>query len=126
MIAITYDRINDIFVSKFPELATLFEEQYNLWNNSEIPPHCFLGDVLNDYIAELLRNRKDKEQIKKVFHFYEEMACSNDWRVKNLLQVTLLECLWDEREIFEIALSYMLPQTRMLNEEIYAYLNVPK
>jgi len=110
---------------RFPELTSLCEEQINLWGSKDIPPHCFLGDVLNGYITELLRINSDKQQINKIFKFYEEMANSNDEYIKNLLQVTLLEYLWDEDMVFNNALKYMQLKTKEINREIALYLKPP-
>ena len=112
-------------MQKFPELKLLFEEQFQLWEKRDIPTHCFLGDILNNYISTLLRESNDKQQIEKIFEFYEELACSDDMQVRNLLQVTLLEYLWDEKVIYENALKYMLPKTRAINNEITSYLRKP-
>jgi len=120
-----YATLNDTLILRFPELASLFEEQFNLWGEEDIPPHCFYGDTLNGYVTELLRKNNDSQQIKKVFHFYEEMANSDDAEVRNLLQVTLLEYLWDEELIYKNALENMQPKTRTINSGIGAYMKMP-
>ena len=116
--------INNILISKFPELALLFKEQFDLWGNN-IHPHCFTGDVLNNYVTGLLLENNNKQQIKKIFDFYEEMACCDDLEVRNLLQVTLLEYLWDNERVFNKALDYMQPKTREINNLISSYLKLP-
>jgi len=110
---------------RFPELSILFEEQSKRWGEDVIPPHCFYGDTLNYYVTELLRENSDRQQIKKVFQFYEEMASSEDVEVRNLLQVTLLEYLWDEELVFRNALENMQLKTRIINSDIGAYLKIP-
>ena len=125
MFSIDYATLNDTLILRFSELTSLFEEQAKLWGGDVIPPHCFYGDTLNYYVTELLRENSDSQQIKKVFQFYEEMANSEDVEVRNLLQVTLLEYLWDEEIVFRNALENMQPKTRIINSAIGAYLNVP-
>ena len=120
-----YHSVNDYFLQKFPELELFFQEQFKFWGRVEIPPHCFLGNVLNGYVSALLRDNSDRQQIEKVFGFYEELASSNDIEVRNLLQVTLLEGLWDEKFVYKNALEYMLPKTCAINNEIAAYLKEP-
>ena len=120
-----YASINEALMSRFPELDLLFKEQIEFWEGEDMPPHCFMGDVLNKYVTELLRKNSDAQQIKKIFQFYEEMASSDDWLVRNLLQVTLLEYLWDEDYVFKNALENMQPKTRIMNDEIGAYLRMP-
>jgi len=120
-----YDTINDIFLLRFPELDSLFKEKYEAWGEEDIPQHCFLGDVLNYYLTVLLRENTDKHQIKKIFSFYEEMAACDDVHVRDLLQVTLLEYLWDEKTVFTNALNYMQPKTHVINDAIRSYIREP-
>jgi len=122
----SYDTINDDLILEFPELSILFEEQFISWAGNDIPSHCFFGDSLNSYVTELLRRNNDREQIEKVFRFYERLACSDDEKVKDLLQVTLLEYLWDEKTVYENALCYMLPETYKMNSAIGSYLRIPR
>jgi len=122
---VNYDTINDILIRRFPELSSLFQEQFEFWNGEEIPPHCFYGDVLNHYVTELLRENKNPQQIDKIFNFYEELASSDCWEIRNILQVTLLEYLWDEKPVYRNALKNMKPNTLILNNEIAAYFNKP-
>jgi hypothetical protein len=120
-----YSTINDCFMLKFPELELFFREQFEFWGGVEIPSHCFLGDVLNGYVSALLRDNSDRQQIEKIFRFYEELASSDDVEVRNLLQVTLLEYLWDEKFVYKNALEYMLPKTRLINNTISLYSREP-
>ena len=122
MFVINYNNINNQFMLRFPEFELFFEEQFKLWGAHDIPAHCFLGDILNEYVSGLLRENNNKQQIEKIFNFYEELACSNDLEVRNLLQVTLLEYLWDEVIVHKTALEYMLPETRTINNKVGVYL----
>ena len=120
-----YDTITNDFISRFPELALKHEETNNLWKDDIIPPHCFFGYVLNGYVTELLRENSNKKQLEKIFRFYEEMARCEDVQVRNLLQVTLLEYLWDKETIYKNAVEYMQSQTKAINNEISSYLEAP-
>ena len=122
---LNYDTVNECLMMRFPELTILFEEQISLWGEDNLLPHCFYAYTLNKYVTELLRENSDSQQIKKIFQFYEEMASSEDVEVRNLLQVTLLEYLWDEEIVFRNALQHMQPKTRIINSDIGAYLKIP-
>ena len=121
----TYCSINEILIEKFPELNPIFNELFRLWGSDNPPPHCFFGDTLNPYITGLLRASDESDRITKVFNFYEELALCDDEEVRNLLQVTLLEYLWDEKLVYERACTYMLPATKQINVYIGDYLNKP-
>jgi len=117
-----YSSINDDLVQRFPELEPLFQEQFESWKERDIPPHCFCADALNRYVTELLREDINQQQIEKIFEFYEELASCEDEDVRNLLQVSLLEYLWDKEFVYKNALKNMLPNTRAINSEIASYL----
>lgn len=90
-------------------------------------PHCLYGNFFNPLIKSLLKNstKANIEAAKKIFEFYEILAGSGDDEVKNLLQVTLLEYLWDDRSIYLSAVKYMGCNTKIINEEIGKYLLQP-
>ena len=121
-----YREINLKAIHCFPELQESFESQFVFWGNKNPPQHCFLGNVFNKLLSKLLLDEKDVKTINKIFAFYEEMAKCCDEEVRNLLQVTLLEYLWDEKIIFQRAEKYMLPETKKINDLIGEYLNKPE
>lgn len=53
------------------------------------------------------------------------MAKSPDMEVKNLLQVTLLEYLWDNSITYNNAISHMLPDTKKISDQIGEYFGRP-
>lgn len=120
-----YLELNNILISRFPELETVFTDVFKFWGEEVPPQHIFFGTVLNEYVSGLLRKNDESEQLDKVFQFYEELAGSNDCDVRDLLQVTLLEYLWNEKTVFDTAKHYMLPKTALLNDRIKKYLHEP-
>ena len=119
-----YCELNEELMLRFPEFQSFYKEHFNFW---EAPPpqHCFYGAILNKFVVNLLIENQNVVMISKVFDFYEELAQSNDEEVTNLLQVTLLEYLWDDKIVFERACQYMRPKTRQINNLIGDYLKVP-
>ena len=120
-----YETINEMLLNNFPEFKEEYDHEMDIVDCYKPGPHVLYGNVLNNYVTELLRENKNYEMIRRIFDFYEEMAKSQDEEVNNLLQVTLLEYLWDEKEIYIRALNYMLPATRRVNACIKEYLNEP-
>ncbi|MBR6665644.1 MAG: hypothetical protein IKL22_08030 [Lachnospiraceae bacterium] len=57
---------------------------------------------------------------------YEDFAVYGDEETQNLLQVTLLEYLWDEKVTYERALELMGDGTREIWEYIYKYIRIPQ
>ena len=115
----------DILYRRFPLLKSLIDTEMQTFECYKPGLHVLYGNVLNPYVTELLKTPNESDEIRKIFSFYEELAISDDEEVRNLLQVTLLECLWDDFIVFDRAISYMLPETKKINEIIGAYLNKP-
>ena len=123
---ISYDMMVPSFLElRFPELQGRIDAVKSRWGEDMIPPHCLFGDVFDPYLLSLLKENTEKEQIRKIFEFYEELAEFGDTEVKNLLQVTLLEYLWDDASVYWNARSYMGEKTLEINREIGAYLAEP-
>jgi hypothetical protein len=120
-----YTELNDTLMHKFPELKERWENDFAYWKNDKPPEHVFYGMVLNGFVADLLVENSDLGMLKKVFAFYEAMAHSDDPDVVNVLQVTLLEYLWDDKTVYDNAKQYMLPKTLLINENIKEYLYEP-
>lgn len=123
---ITYDMLNDVFLySKLPELkeVILSESEYL---GCDLP-HSLYGNVLNPVVASLIKKDeyKNNKLLKKIFDLYEQMAKYGDESVKNLLQVTLLEYLWDDYTIYTRSLEMMGNYTLEINKEILDYLYLP-
>lgn len=113
-------------------LYDFFPEYRDLIYNIDIElgddvPHSLYGNFFNPLIKNILKKTTNTNvtTAKKIFEFYEHLARSNDNDVKNLLQVTLLEYLWDDYDVYSAAIKFMGINTKILNEEINKYLSQP-
>lgn len=114
-----------LILKNFPELKTEAEEEIAFWEPENVPPHCLFGNIFNEYLSGLLLAYQDLKMICRIFDFYEYLADEGDENVINLLQVTLLEYLWDDARIYYKAVSHMGEKTRKINAKIASYLAVP-
>ena len=87
-------------------------------------PYIIYGIVFADYIKSCLHGGS-QSALEHIFSFLEEMWRSPDEEERSLLQVAVLEALWNERFTFEAAQKYMHPETAKLFSEIGAYLYEP-
>jgi hypothetical protein len=113
------DNLVERFVNEFPGFKHLLEE--HIQYNNEILPHAFFREC-NDYFIKLLKTEKTKE-LEKLFDFFERMAKGDEY-VKELLTVTILERLGDNKEILNKAYKYMDKETRKAFNEIEKSLGV--
>lgn len=108
------DKLAEQFVSVFIEFKPILEEHLEF--NNEFLPHIFFGEC-NDYIIESLQ-KEEREKLVKLFDFFEKMAVAGDEYVRELLSVTILERIGDDKDILSIAHKYMGKETRKDSDEI--------
>lgn len=123
---IEYCDLNAEFLHNwFPELCSEIDNEAE-WSGDL--PHCLFGNILNPLVVSLIKNEEyDKNKLlEKIFDMYEQMAKYGDDEVKNLLQVTLLEYLWDDYVVYTLSLKMMGDHTLLINQDIAAYLHIPK
>ena len=107
--------------ARFPDVR----KNTHLIEDSLDYPHVVYETAFVPYIKSALRSN-DLPAIEKIFDFMEELACANDERVENLLQVSILEPLWDDYAAFQKLHIYMLPNTQSINRRIAEYMAEPK
>lgn len=113
---LTYNNIVNNMLMAIPEVRPVFEKELEWW--SEVLPHIVFGDVLNPYLLELLKSDKEIDALKRIFDFFEQMANCNDEKVQNVLAVTVLERLGDEKTILNTATKYMGKQTKVISNDV--------
>ena len=93
---VKYNELDGKYITDiFPEAEQQINDELDGLN--DFLPHIIFGNVLNPIVIRLLK-RDDYskiQQLLQVFDMYEDFA-SGDTETQNLLQVTLLEILWDE------------------------------
>lgn len=91
-----YDELYKSFKEEIPEGCSFFEvkEKENLIDETD-GIHIVFGMVIVLYILHIVQNNKMLE-INKVFSYLENMAISEDVKIKEVLDFTVLEQLVDE------------------------------
>ncbi|MBT3362768.1 MAG: hypothetical protein HN929_13345 [Chloroflexi bacterium] len=113
-----YENLNIELIKRFPELADAAKKVF-AWMQGEKPgPHIFYGDFLNPLLIEELSTLNNPEFIDKIFEFLEEMALSDDVEIQNVVIVTVLEQLGDDKNILNRARTFMRGRTTQFSHEI--------
>lgn len=106
-----------LFLSNFPEFEIDFKQ--HIEDYEEILLHVFFGETLNEKLIELLRDEKiHKDEISKIFNFLEKVAVEGDLDTKEVLTVTILERLGDNKKLLETSYKYMGKNTKIASREI--------
>ena len=92
----------------------------------EFLPHVVFANVFNGLAVSFLKleSYRQSDTLKRIFDMYEELASQGDEETKNLVQVTLLEYLWDESITYERAKELIGESTQELWAQI-DYLKAP-
>lgn len=110
------------FLKNIPELQSKYDQCLVWWENEFPGLHNIFGDVLNPYLIEQLNLPcLDEALLKRIFIFLESMANNPDEDVRNVLYVTILECLGDDSEVLRKAYKYMGRKTIKMSQEIEAF-----
>ena len=123
---IEYSSLNEEFIIKrFPELKEQVKEEMS--ELGEFLPHVIFGDVFNQLTVSLLKQDDylTNKTISRIFDMYEDLSSNGDDEAQNLVQVTLLEYLWDEKITYNRALELIGEHTKELWNYIYNYLYIP-
>ena len=122
---IRYTDLNEQFITdRFPELAELVSIETEGFD--EFLPHVVFANVFNGLAVSFLKleSYRQSDTLKRIFDMYEELASQGDEDTRDLVQVTLLEYLWDESITYERAKELMGESTQELWAQI-DYLKAP-
>ncbi len=123
---IYYDDLNEKFITdRFPELTEKVYKETEGYE--EFLSHVVFGNIYNPLTVSLLKSDdfSTDQLLKRIFEMYEEMSSEGDAEVRNLVEATLLEYLWDEKKTYDRALKMMGEKTKELWDDIN-YLSVPE
>lgn len=122
---IRYTDLNEKFITdRFPELTELVSIETEGFD--EFLPHVVFANVFNGLAVSFLKleSYRQSDTLKRIFDMYEELASQGDEDTRDLVQVTLLEYLWDESITYERAKEFMGESTQELWAQI-DYLKAP-
>lgn len=100
-----YNNILELLLIEFPELEKEMLENDYLHDL----PHCFFDIIFVPYISNACKEKK--ELLSKVGDFLEQMAICSDIKVKELLNVSVLEPLVLERNVTPVLCKYLKKET---------------
>ena len=86
------------FVLLFPDTQHLLDEHYSDYN--ELLGHIFFADVLNEPLIRMISEQSNESIISKYCSFIEDMWLNGDDDVVNIVEVTILERLSDDKRVW--------------------------
>lgn len=110
----TKEDIANRLIKVFPEKMSALTKHYN--DYGELLGHIFFSEEINVPLFELLKNNLESNKIEMYCRFIEEMWKYGDSDVINIVDVTILESLSDNREVWINFGSY-------ISQDFKAYIN---
>jgi len=104
MVSLTYDRVEQAMKDAVPEVENNYPSLLSWHPNPD--PNTLFTFVLKPILKPALES-DDSSVLTRVFRFFEEMACSSDIQVPNLLQIQVFEWLVGEPDNLATAWKYM-------------------
>ena len=102
------------FLGIFPEYKVYYEE--HIEDYGELLQHIFYAEAINIPLFDLLKNNNDFEQTTKYVRFIEYMWLRGDESVQNVVDVTILERLSDDKDVWNNLAVY-------ISEDFKEYIN---
>jgi hypothetical protein len=110
-----------LYASVVPTLFRLIPEAKSAYEACDVPgdplPYVVFGFLDGSFLSPAIDSGKDTELLMRIFGFLEQMACSSDPEVVNLLWVELLETWVANPTILSAAFKHMGPATKALATE---------
>ena len=104
-------------VGEFPEFRAVYEEHLEVYG--ELLGHVFFGgETLLGALQSLLKTNREKEKIRRYMDFVEDMYANGDSDVRNIVEVTILECLGDEEAVLRSAFTYFSEVLMLASQSI--------
>jgi len=102
------------FIEEFPEYNKAYHEHMN--DYGKVLGHVFFGDAINETLTVLLKKNEDINTIQRYINFINYMYKIGDDAVKNIVIVTILEYLGDDKQVLSNA--YNLLDDDIIKESI--------
>ena len=89
-------------IEEFPALFPEYNDHYreHIAYYGELLLHVFCSEVINIPLFDLLKKNNDSDQIKKYVEFVDHMRLDGDEAARNVVDVTILERLSDDKNVW--------------------------
>lgn len=106
------------FFEKMQEFLPSTKEEYveSVKEHGEVLETVVIEDIFMHPILTLLSENKNPQLLERIFEYFEEIANSEEAHLINILSITVLEILGNDKTILETAKQYMGIKTAILQK----------
>lgn len=105
----------EVMLDFLPSLNS--EYRKSIEDNGEVLETVIIEDIFMPEIIRLLREDKNIKLLKDIFNYFEEISECEDNHLTNILSITVLEILGDDKTVLSVAQKYMGPKIIQLQSE---------
>lgn len=104
------------FFAKMQELLPSTKEAYieSIKEYGEVLETVVIEDIFMPFILTLLSENREQQLLENIFMYFEEILNSDDSHLINVLSITFLEMLGNDKVILKTAKQYMGTKTTAL------------
>lgn len=108
------------FFEKMQEFLPSTKEAYNesIKEYGEVLETVVIEDIFMPQILKLLSENREQQLLENIFKYFEEIVNSDDFHLINVLSITVLEMLGNDKLILETAKQYMGTKTTVLQIKV--------
>ncbi len=105
----------EVMLDFLPSLNS--EYRKSIEDNGEVLETVIIEDIFMPEIIRLLREDKNIKLLKDIFNYFEEISECEDNHLTNILSITVLEILGNDKTVLSVAQKYMGPKIIQLQSE---------
>ncbi len=107
------------FFEKMQEFLPSVKEAYieSIKEYGEVLETVVMEDIFMPLILKLLSENREQQLLENIFKYFEEIINSDDSHLINVLSITVLEMLGNDKEILDTAKQYMGTKTTVLQRK---------
>ena len=98
-------------IEEFPELKDNYEQEVCWQDNDDTGAHTVYGDVFTPFIEKNIENQDDKKIIE-ICNFIEELLSINDEYIENVICLSVLERIIDNKANLEYFKKFAKENTK--------------
>jgi F0F1-type ATP synthase delta subunit len=109
------EKFFEVMLDFLPSLNSEYRE--SIEDNGEVLETIIIEDIFMPEIIRLLREDKNIKLLKDIFNYFEEISECEDNHLTNILSITVLEILGNDKTVLSVAQKYMGPKIIQLQSE---------
>ncbi len=106
---IHYEALSSVMVQTIPAVKAAYEKELAWWKEGKPGQHIIFNDILFPYVASLLKEGGQDQELRRIFEFLERLANHPDEHVPEVVHNSICEPLCCDEAALQKARKFMGP-----------------